>query len=123
MENTTRYFFLTKTANECEYTLWRTFLQEAYLTADYERRKLSITGCYPITRCSQMEGAQQDIIPILYPGLHQPESAHGIKAGALTSIILDRIVESVCNALVLFYINRRRRRHLKSDLKAGMDGQ
>lgn len=61
VRNTTRYFPLARAANESQYTLGRTFLQEAYLIADYERRNFSIS------QCSWVENAQQDIKSISMP--------------------------------------------------------
>ena len=43
--NATRYFPLQRAANETQYTLGRTFLQEAYLTVDWERQNFSISQC------------------------------------------------------------------------------
>ena len=40
--NATPYFPLRRAANESQYTLGRTFLQEAYLTVDYGRSKFSV---------------------------------------------------------------------------------
>ncbi|KAL8657459.1 MAG: hypothetical protein Q9226_001888 [Calogaya cf. arnoldii] len=104
MKNTTRYFPLMRAANESQYTLGRTFLQEAYLIADYERRNFSIS------QCSWKEGVQRDIIPILSPDLDDHQKTHGLKAGALTGIILGSIVAMVGLALVIFYLARRSRR-------------
>lgn len=42
VRNTTRYFPLMRATNESQHTLGRTFLQEAYLIADYERRNFSM---------------------------------------------------------------------------------
>ena len=39
----TNYFPLRIAANSTQYTIGRTFLQEAYLTVDYERRNFSIS--------------------------------------------------------------------------------
>lgn len=43
--NATRYFPLHRAANETQYTLGRTFLQEAYLTVDWERGNFSVSQC------------------------------------------------------------------------------
>ncbi|KAI4234105.1 MAG: hypothetical protein L6R40_006870 [Gallowayella cf. fulva] len=43
--NATRYFPLQRAANETQYTLGRTFLQEAYLIVDWERSNFSISQC------------------------------------------------------------------------------
>ncbi|MCJ1333031.1 hypothetical protein MMC10_009725 [Thelotrema lepadinum] len=42
LANNTRYFPLRQAANDSQYTLGRTFFQEAYVIADYERSKFSV---------------------------------------------------------------------------------
>lgn len=56
--NNTRYFPIMRAANDTQYTLGRTFLQEAYLTADYEREKFYISQ-------TNFAGAPEHIIAIL----------------------------------------------------------
>ncbi|KXJ88052.1 aspartic peptidase domain-containing protein, partial [Microdochium bolleyi] len=53
-----RYFPLKRAANATQYTLGRTFLQEAYLSADYERKVFNVSAC------TWREGAEEDIITI-----------------------------------------------------------
>lgn len=43
--NTSRYFPLKRAANNTQYTLGRTFFQEAYVVADYERGNFSVFQC------------------------------------------------------------------------------
>lgn len=43
--NVSYYFPLQKAANDTQYTLGRTFLQEAYVIADYERMNFSVSQC------------------------------------------------------------------------------
>ena len=42
---TTRYYPLKRAANSTQYVLGRTFFQEAYVIADYERRNFSVFPC------------------------------------------------------------------------------
>jgi hypothetical protein len=58
LNTTSRYFPLRRAENEQEYTLGRTFLQEAYLIVDWERQNFSVS------QCSWIAGAQQHILPI-----------------------------------------------------------
>lgn len=53
-----RYFPLRRAANDTQYTLGRTFLQEAYLTVDYEHSNFSVSTCLFNASTSQ------DIVPI-----------------------------------------------------------
>jgi hypothetical protein len=57
----TSYFPLKRASNSTQYTLGRTFFQEAYVTADYDRRTFSVS------QCAWVAGAQQKIVPILPP--------------------------------------------------------
>jgi hypothetical protein len=57
------YFPLRKAHNQTQYTLGRTFLQEAYLTVDYERRNFSVS------QATFVDGATSIITPIFSPSL------------------------------------------------------
>ncbi|KAE8454657.1 hypothetical protein EG329_000280 [Mollisiaceae sp. DMI_Dod_QoI] len=101
-ENATYYFPLKRAANDTQYTLGRAFLQEAYLTADYERRNFSIS------QCAWDAGAEENIVAIqpLYTG---SSSGSTLSTGAIIAI-------SICGFLVLVLISvaylfwRRRQR-------------
>lgn len=43
--NTTRYYPLKRAANSTQYVIGRTFFQEAFVVADYERRNFSVFPC------------------------------------------------------------------------------
>ncbi|KAK8058904.1 hypothetical protein PG994_009352 [Apiospora phragmitis] len=58
VQNASYYFPLKRAANETQYTLGRTFLQEAYLSADYER------GVFNVSSCTWVEGADENIVTI-----------------------------------------------------------
>ena len=45
MPTPTKYFPLMRATNDSQYTLGRTFLQEAYLIADYERLSFTVSQC------------------------------------------------------------------------------
>ncbi|KAL9030785.1 MAG: hypothetical protein Q9180_006874, partial [Flavoplaca navasiana] len=111
MKNATRYFPLMRAADESQYTLGRTFLQEAYLVADYERRIFSIS------QCSWKEGVQQDIVPIMSPPLDRHNDKQPLQGGALAGVIVGSIVGSLGVLLALFYMARRRRKVLESQSK------
>ncbi|KAL9632972.1 MAG: hypothetical protein Q9204_003587 [Flavoplaca sp. TL-2023a] len=112
MKNATRYFPLMRAANESQYTLGRTFLQEAYLVADYERRNFSIS------QCSWKEGVQQDIVPIMPPALDHDSDKQPLQGSALAGVIIGSVVVSLGILLALFYMARRRRKVLVSQSKA-----
>ncbi|KUJ09801.1 acid protease [Mollisia scopiformis] len=60
--NTSRYFPLKRAANDSQYVLGRTFFQEAYVIADYER------GNFSVSQCNWDAEASQEIVPIYPPG-------------------------------------------------------
>jgi len=49
---------LQRAANDTQYTLGKTFLQEAYIITDYERRNFSVN------QCIWDQGAQENLVPI-----------------------------------------------------------
>ena len=116
----TRYFPLKRAVNETQYTLGRAFLQEAYLTADYDRRT------FTVSQAAWVAGAQSKINPILSPsqsiansglsnggnnstGNSTPSSSvpvGAIAGGAVGGVVLLIIVV----ALVFIYCIKPRRR-------------
>ncbi|RGP69268.1 peptidase catalytic [Fusarium longipes] len=58
VDNSSYYFPLKRAKNESQYTLGRVFLQEAYLTADYER------GVFNVSQCAWVEGAKEHVVTI-----------------------------------------------------------
>ncbi|KAL6720917.1 hypothetical protein ACLMJK_000016 [Lecanora helva] len=69
-----RYFPLQRAANESQYTLGRTFLQEAYLITDYERSNFSIS------RCAFQDSAKEKLVTI-------PSTTKSVSAGHKNAII------------------------------------
>ncbi|KAF2648535.1 acid protease [Lophiostoma macrostomum CBS 122681] len=105
--NATNYFPIRRAANDSQYVLGRTLLQEAYLIVDYERANFSIA-----------QAAFPDPLPaaniITIQPLSTPKSASskpplstgaiaGIAAGGAILIIL------LTGAIILFLLRRRRK--------------
>ncbi len=61
VQNSTYYFPLKRGSNDTQYVLGRTFFQEAYVIADYERRQFSVSPC------KWDSGATEDIVTIYPP--------------------------------------------------------
>ncbi|KAL8946002.1 MAG: hypothetical protein Q9222_007543 [Ikaeria aurantiellina] len=112
--NSTRYFPLVRATNESQYTLGRTFLQEAYLIADYERRNFSIS------QCSWVENAQQDIVAISAPSDNGTTSSGSkrLSSGAIAGIALGIFATLIISSVAAYFaiIRPRRNRRIKEDL-------
>jgi hypothetical protein len=111
VENSTKYFPLKRAENETQYTLGRTFFQEAYVIVDYERRNFSISACdyNPV--------APQNIVAILPPSNSSSSSStststqknHSISKAAIGGIAAGGAVFVIAvSALANFYVRRRR---------------
>ncbi|KAL8854246.1 MAG: hypothetical protein Q9221_000960 [Calogaya cf. arnoldii] len=122
--NATRYFPLKRAANDTQYTLGRTFLQETYLIADYERSQFSIN------QCRFVEGQLADIHPIsslndtnittgLGPDPDTKSSQDGVSAGVIVAIVITAIVVLAIIGIILTVFRRRKSRF--SEQKDGDD--
>ncbi|CAG8975309.1 hypothetical protein HYALB_00010552 [Hymenoscyphus albidus] len=116
VSNTTRYLPLKRATNYTQYTLGRVFFQEAYVYADYDRLKFSVS------QCRWAADSQQDIVPILAPlekaidnGTFNDTGNSDNKSKATTSIaaIVGGIVGAIAilaaiAAFTFFRFKRRR---------------
>ncbi|KAH0362418.1 acid protease, partial [Aureobasidium melanogenum] len=116
--NSTNYFPIRRAANNTQYILGRTFLQEAYLIADYERNNFTITQA---AFANPMPA--QNIVSILPPGVNATNSTGGgdgtvTRPSAILSrnVIIGIAVGAVAGAALvlfifgtIFYVRRRRR--------------
>ena len=92
-----RYFPLMRATNDSQYTLGRTFLQEAYLVADYER--LSFT----ISQCDWSSASQQPkIVPIKPYSSTVPQTSHHIPTSSIVGAAVGAFV-ALSLALALLY--------------------
>ena len=111
LNDSVRHFPLKQAANDTQYTLGRTFLQETYMIADYDRAALSLfPAVFP----------DSSIVPHLVP-VTSPEnmpsiavtsvkSPRGLSRAALIGIVVAVIILLVLMAAgALFYLYRNRR--------------
>lgn len=127
VSNSSRYFPLQRAANDSQYTLGRTFLQEAYLIVDYER------GNFSVNPCVWDSDAASHIVSI--PGVNSTSSTNstgtvgggggggssnagnGLSIGALVGIVIGIIVivfaVSGCLLWFLVLVPRRKKREAK----------
>lgn len=109
------YFPLRRAANDTQYTIGRAFLQETYLTVDYERNNFSVsqatftldaltnTNLVPISRPANSN----------YTGPYELSS--GLSNGAKAGIGAGAAVIGVFVAAVLFYFCVYKKRNNKSE--------
>ncbi|MCJ1398281.1 hypothetical protein MMC11_001478 [Xylographa trunciseda] len=118
-----RYFPLQRAANDTQYTLGKTFLQEAYIITDYERRNFSVNPCI------WKQGAQQNLVPIcsvnatgcISPMGSRPQVAGGVSnstplagtkqtlgSGSIAGTVVG-LVLIVSIPLIILWVRHRRR--------------
>ncbi|KAH8898702.1 acid protease [Thozetella sp. PMI_491] len=111
VDNSSYYFPLKRAANSTQYTLGRTFLQEAYLSADYERKTFNISPCV------WNEGAKEDIVTILSkddPGSSgggsdsSSSGSGGLSPGAIAGITVGCVLVAILIACLVLLLIRRR---------------
>lgn len=114
--NATRYFPLRRAADDTQYVLGRTFLQETYLIADYERSQFSINQCH------FEEGLPHNIKPIyprndtnltISPSSHPKPSNPGITCQVILATVVVPVVISTVFFVVVTSLRRRKRRATK----------
>ncbi|TFA99716.1 hypothetical protein CCMA1212_008467 [Trichoderma ghanense] len=114
VKKTSRYFPLRRAANDTQYILGRTFLQEAYLIVDYERGNFSV---HPRVWNAS---AESNIVTILPPGakasVPNAGSSHSLSGGAIAGIVIGVCVVIAAIALAaLRYLVVTRRKKKKAD--------
>jgi hypothetical protein len=108
--NSTPYFPLRRAANSTQYTLGRTFLQEAYIIADYDRGNFTVAPCSwdvnkintPLIGTIYKAGASP------YDNLPSNNNSSGISAGAIAGIIVGIVAAIALIGLLIWFLRRRR---------------
>ncbi|KAG4439853.1 hypothetical protein IFR05_004666 [Cadophora sp. M221] len=124
-----RYFPLKQAQNSTQYTLGRTFLQEAYVIADYERHNFSVSqATFPPTSVSA------SLVAIYPPDINggsqtnttvtSPQKEDGLKAGAIAGIAIGGVVGlAVVVIAALLWNKKRKRRHELADTSIPRPGE
>ena len=111
-KNPTNYFPIRRAANESQYTIGRTFLQEAYVVADYDRQQFSVNqASFPASGTL----SPQQLVAIYPPGA---KSSTGLSGGAIAGIVVGAVAGVALIVGLMYYFFRRRRRSSKSDSKS-----
>ena len=101
----TNYFPIRRAANDSQYTLGRTLLQEAYLTVDYERANFTISqAAFPDPLPSP------SIIPITSPSSPSSSSSSGppLSTGAIAGIAAGGAALIIVLIAGAIYLHRKR---------------
>lgn len=130
VSNSSRYFPLQRAANDTQYTLGRTFLQEAYLIVDYERQNFSVHPCV------WNENAAANIVSI--PGVNSTavtnstgpgnggtgNSTASLGAGAIAGIVIGVLIVAIITLgfllWLLVFVPRRKKREAQAEA-AGLE--
>jgi hypothetical protein len=113
----TRYFPLRRANNDTQYVIGRTFFQEAYIIADYERKNFSVS------QCNWTPNQVQQIVSILPPSNsttipskdNKKISKTVISSAAAGGAILLILT---CILLEFYYLKPRRKRKNIAELEA-----
>ncbi|KAK5112054.1 hypothetical protein LTR85_011635 [Meristemomyces frigidus] len=105
VDSTTRYFPLKQAQNSSQYTLGRTFLQEAYIIADYDHGNFSVSQAqFPDTSVAA------EIISI-YPPTVPESSKHSVgrfSAGVFAGIVVGAVTVLLLAAGLWTWLMKRR---------------
>lgn len=116
LQSNSRYFPLRRAINDTQYTLGRTFLQEAYLTVDWERQNFSVS------QVNWIPNAPQHLVPIFSlkspPGEFLNQTQGSTSHSTMPTTIIAGITISITIALaiiaILSYLLYRSNRHRKA---------
>jgi len=112
------YFPLKQATSDTQYTLGRTFLQEAYVIADYD------SSTFTVAPCTWQSNMTAQIHAVLPPGADQSKSSSSssFPAGAIAGVVVGVVVLVALIGLAIFLVRRRRsnarRRNEASRLEA-----
>ncbi|RDW58351.1 hypothetical protein BP5796_12281 [Coleophoma crateriformis] len=124
-KNDTYYFPLRKAANSTQYTLGRAFLQEAYITVDYERRN------FTVSQCTWVDGANSEISAIISPSYenstsNNTSSLHSASKDDSKSrfviiltvaLVIVAVVGLVAAGMCVLRMRSKRRQHVEVAIK------
>jgi hypothetical protein len=103
--NATNYFPIRRAANDTQYVLGRTLLQEAYLIVDYERANFTVAqAAFP----DPLPAA--NVVTITPPGSIDPTpaSSSGLGTGAIVGIAIGAVAALALAILAFFFFRKRR---------------
>ncbi|KAF2168426.1 hypothetical protein M409DRAFT_65418 [Zasmidium cellare ATCC 36951] len=91
-ENATNYFPIRRAANDTQYTIGRTFLQEAYLIADFERSNFTVArASFDNMDTTHLVAIQQPTETATPSPTSTPEASGGLSGGAIGGIVVGAV--------------------------------
>jgi hypothetical protein len=106
----TYYFPIRRAANDTQYVLGRTLLQEAYIVIDHDRRNFTLARTlFPDTSVGP------SLVPILPPSSGGSGSGSALSAGAIAGIAIGGIAVIILAILAIVFF--RRRKNVDQDAK------
>lgn len=122
--NATNYFPIRRAYNDTQYTIGRTFFQEAYVKIDYDRGNFSVhQALFP----SSTE--KQEIVAVSSPkqsGMGARDKIHGAAAmskGAIAGTAVSVILATALLSFLVFWFWRRRHVADRKDRAAREEGE
>ncbi|KAH9835972.1 putative peptidase A1 family protein [Teratosphaeria destructans] len=108
VSNNSYYFPLRRAANDTQYTIGRTFFQEAYLTVNWESQRFNVsqriwndTSSESIVTVPSFNGTSAAYIN---PGIFKTGGKQGLSEGAMAGIAVGAFTALVLLVLFLFWI-------------------
>jgi hypothetical protein len=107
---TSRYFPLQRAANNTQYTLGRTFFQEAYLIADYDRGNFTVAPCAWDANNVATTAVESILSPSLTrkAGSDDDKSGSAISGGAIAGIAIGIVALIALLGLALWLLRRKK---------------
>ncbi|EME83154.1 uncharacterized protein MYCFIDRAFT_215206 [Pseudocercospora fijiensis CIRAD86] len=117
VSNDTNYFPLFRAQNDTQYTLGRAFMQEAYISVDWE------SAIFNVSQVAWTENAEKHLVPIIpsseSPGARSSASGDDHKSsrlmpGAIAGIAVGAVaVLALLGILLMFYFRKKRQAAVK----------
>jgi hypothetical protein len=124
LRNATRYFPIRRSEKEDQYILGRTFLQEAYLTVDWERQNFSVS------QVNWTKPNREQIVSIIspvYTGESQrnesDEFGPSLRKGPIAAIAVSATLCVVMASITLWWFRRRRSKQRQEASKSAYMAQ
>lgn len=120
VNNQTRYFPLRQAQNDTQYTLGRTFLQDAYVIADYDRSNFSVSqAVFPNgSNAQQIVAIRRPNDPLPLPTQHKTLSTDDVVGIVIAAVVSSSII----TATIVRYIVRKGTKDHASKIIAGGKG-